>query len=269
MSRPPKPKGRWNDLRRRMGSAAIMLAIGGVEIWLGGMTFAILVLILTGVMMWELARMTAPGKVMANIGLGLIATAVLYGVLAYPEPLGLLPLLVPSLAGIAVPRRDKPIYFFYAAGLMLAGFALIELRAGPGTLAILWLIAVVVASDVMGYFAGRSLGGPKFWPRVSPNKTWSGTIAGWLGAAIVGLGFVLLADAGWGLIVLSPFIALAGQLGDIAESWIKRRSEVKDSSSLIPGHGGVLDRFDALTGAVLAVLALSLAWPLPLPEMGN
>lgn len=269
MSRPAKPKGRWGDLRRRMISAAIMLAVGGVEIWLGGMTFAILVLVLTGVMMWELARMTAPGKIRANIGLGMMATVVLYGVLAHPEPLGILPLLVPSIVGVSVPRRDKPIFFVYAAALMLAGYALIELRAGPGTLTILWLIMVVVASDVMGYFAGRSLGGPKFWPRVSPNKTWSGTVAGWLGAAIVGLGFALLTDAGLWLIALSPVIALAGQLGDIAESWIKRRSEVKDSSSLIPGHGGVLDRFDALTGAVLAVLALSLAWSLPLPEMGN
>ena len=117
----------------------------------------------------------------------------------------------------------------------------------------------------MGYFAGRSLGGPKFWPAISPKKTWSGTVAGWVGAALVGLGFVVFTGAGWGLIVLSPLVSFAGQMGDIAESWIKRRTGVKDSSRLIPGHGGVLDRFDALIGAVVLVMLLGLILPLPLP----
>jgi phosphatidate cytidylyltransferase len=132
----------------------------------------------------------------------------------------------------------------------------------------LWLIGIVIVSDVMGYFAGRSLGGPKFWPAISPKKTWSGTIAGWVGAALVGLGFVLFGTAGWGLVILSPMVAFAGQMGDIAESWIKRRTGVKDSSNLIPGHGGVLDRFDALIAAVVLVMLLGLIMPLPLSS-GN
>ena len=102
------------------------------------------------------------------------------------------------------------------------------------------------------------LGGPKFWPKVSPKKTWSGTIAGWIGAAAVGVLFASQGMVPWYYAVLSPLIALAGQFGDIAESWIKRRAGAKDSSSLIPGHGGVLDRFDALVGAVLALQALGL-----------
>lgn len=80
---------------------------------------------------------------------------------------------------------------------------------------------------------------------------------------MVGLGFVLAGTAGWGLVLLSPLIALSGQMGDIAESWIKRRAGVKDASRLIPGHGGVMDRFDALTGAVVAVMLLGLVLPLP------
>ncbi|MCE6953190.1 phosphatidate cytidylyltransferase [Cereibacter sphaeroides] len=273
MSRPEKPKGRWGDLRRRMISAAIMLAVGGVEVWLGGVPFALMVIALTGLMMWELARMTAPARPLANILLGLLASGVLMGVLGLvfqgDMPLALIGLVVPPAVGLIGARRDRRIFFTYATALMAAGAALVTLREEGGSAAIVWLILVVVASDVLGYFAGRSLGGPKFWPAVSPNKTWSGTVAGWLGAAIVGLGFSIMAGAGWGLIILSPVIALAGQLGDIVESWIKRRSGVKDSSSLIPGHGGVLDRFDALTGAVLAVLVLGLLGPLPLPEMGN
>jgi len=120
---------------------------------------------------------------------------------------------------------------------------------------------VVVASDVLGYFAGRMLGGPKFWPAISPKKTWSGTVAGWIGAALVGLVVVLATGASWALVPFSALVAFAGQMGDIAESWVKRRAGVKDASALIPGHGGVLDRFDALIGAVVLVMALGLVAP--------
>ena len=144
--------------------------------------------------------------------------------------------------------------------IMLAGYGLVALREGGGTQVILWLVAVVVASDVLGYFAGRMLGGPKFWERISPKKTWSGTVAGWIGAALVGLCFAL-AGSSWLLVPLSALVAFAGQMGDILESWVKRRAGVKDASSLIPGHGGVLDRFDALIGAVVLVMALRLVLP--------
>ena len=103
--------------------------------------------------------------------------------------------------------------------------------------------------------AGRSSG-----PRVSPKKTWSGTVAGWIGAALVGLGSVWRGTARWRLVPgCRPLVAFAGQMGDIAESWIKRRRGVKDTSNLIPGHGGVLDRFDALIGAVVLVMVLDAA----------
>jgi phosphatidate cytidylyltransferase len=102
------------------------------------------------------------------------------------------------------------------------------------------------------FWAGR-----KFWPRVSPKKTWSGTVAGWVGAAGVGLAFWAAGQGSAALVWVSPLVAFAGQMGDIAESAIKRRAGVKDSSGLIPGHGGLMDRFDALAfAAILAVLLL-------------
>ncbi|MES2549277.1 MAG: phosphatidate cytidylyltransferase, partial [Pseudomonadota bacterium] len=165
------------------------------------------------------------------------------------------------VALILTPRRDRRLAGAYALAIMLAGYGLIDLRETGGGPMILWLVAVVVASDVLGYFAGRMLGGPKFWERVSPKKTWSGTVAGWIGAGLVGLVMVLAAGASWLLVPLSALVAFAGQLGDIAESWVKRRAGVKDASNLIPGHGGVLDRFDAMIGAVVAVLALGLLVP--------
>lgn len=248
---------RWNDLPRRFVSAVAMLALGAVEIWLGGWPFAALVILVTGLMIWELARMTEAEGSLPSIALGLLAGAVLFGVYIHPSPLALLLLAVPGLAGAIRPRRDLAVYVVYGIFLMATGYGLITLRNGFGIAIILWLVAVVVTSDVMGYFAGRMLGGPKFWPKVSPKKTWSGTIAGWIGAAVVGLAFVLAGHGDAGLIWLSPLVAFAGQMGDIAESALKRRAGVKDSSSLIPGHGGVLDRFDALAGAVVLVVILA------------
>ena len=269
MTRPSRPKGRWGDLPKRMMSAVIMLAVGAFEIWFGGPPFALLVVVLTGLMIWELARMTEAGRPLVWAGLAAFSALVLFGVLAVPAPLGPVPLVLPPLFGAVILRRDKTAFFLYGLAIMSVGHTLVGLREQGGSTVILWLIAVVVASDVMGYFIGRRFGGPKFWPRVSPNKTWSGTVAGWVGAALVGLAFVAAGRAGWGLVALSPLIALAGQLGDIAESWIKRRAGFKDSSSLIPGHGGVLDRFDALIGAALAVLILSFVFALPLPRVGG
>ena len=127
---------------------------------------------------------------------------------------------------------------------------------------VLWLLLIVIASDVAGYFAGRILGGPKFWPRFSPKKTWSGTVAGWIGAALVGFGFWAAGLGSAHLLWASPLVALAGQMGDIAESAIKRRAGVKDSSNLIPGHGGFLDRFDALAFAAILTVVLHIVVPL-------
>jgi phosphatidate cytidylyltransferase len=260
--------GQWGDLRKRVASAVVLIAICGAEIWLGGPSFAVLVIILTGAMVWELATITAPDHPNTPLMMAVIAAACLGATIAFPDRISAAFLLVPSLVIALTDRRDRRLAALYAVAIMVAGFGLILLRNGAGTPAILWLVLIVVASDVLGYFAGRTFGGPKFWPSISPKKTWSGTAAGWIGAALIGLGFVIWGGAGWMLIPLSVVVAFAGQMGDIWESWIKRRCGVKDSSGLIPGHGGVLDRFDALTGAIVAVMLLQLAFTLPLPGGG-
>lgn len=210
----------WGDLGPRVASAAVMLAVGGAALWIGGWVFAALIVLAVVAMLWELWSMTLRQG------------------------------------------RDGTIALFYGAAILLAGAALIWLRCQPqGLVLTLWLLAVVIASDIMGYFAGRLLGGPKFWPRVSPKKTWSGTIAGWIGALIVGWAFS--GTLGSVVILFSPIVAFAGQMGDIAESAIKRRAGVKDSSNLIPGHGGVLDRFDAVIFAALIVAGAGVLCPFP------
>jgi phosphatidate cytidylyltransferase len=263
-----RPPGRWHDLRTRALSAAVLIAVGGVEIWLGGITFAVLAVVVSALMLWELARITAPARLKTARMLALTGLAALVGALVLRGGIAPALLLVPALFFALTPRRDRRISAAYAAAVMVAGYGLVSLREEQGGAAILWLVAVVVTSDVLGYFVGRSVGGPKFWPAISPKKTWSGTAAGWAGAAAVGAVFVWMGLAPWTLILLSPVVAFAGQLGDICESWIKRRTGVKDSSRLIPGHGGVMDRFDALVGAVVAVMLLALLLPLPVPVGG-
>jgi phosphatidate cytidylyltransferase len=257
--------GRWGDLNKRLISAAVLMAVGAVDIWLGGSWFLAMVVVLIGVMIWELANITAPRDPTNSIGLAIIAGLNLFAAANVSYPLVLIFLITTSVGFLLTRRSDRLLAAVVASAFVVAGLGLILLRNGFGTPAVLWLVGVVIVSDVSGYFAGRMIGGPKFWPNVSPKKTWSGTIAGWVGAAIFGGVFVVMGMAPALLIPLSVVTALAGQMGDIGESWIKRRAGVKDSSNLIPGHGGVMDRFDALTGAAVAVVVLGLLVPLPLP----
>lgn len=259
---------RWGDLKKRVLSAFFMLVVGASEIWLGGISFSVLVIVLTGIMFWELANMTAPGHRKTPLAIGAAAGACLAGAVLFASDLAAAMVILPGFFLALTPRRNRRVATVYGVAIMVAGYGLIDLR-GPGVPAILWLIAVVVVSDVAGYFVGRAVGGPKFWPAISPKKTWSGTVAGWVGATLISIIFVLTAHATWVLVLLAPFVSFAGQLGDIAESWIKRRCEVKDSSRLIPGHGGFLDRFDALIGAVVFLMLLGLLTSLPMPGPGG
>lgn len=265
-SAPGRGPGRWHDLGRRMVSAAVMIAIATVEFWLGGPSFAWFAILLTAGMVWELAHITAPQRNRTAWAIAALSGVTLLVIFLSRAPVATALLLAPALALSLTPRRDRRLAAAWAVAIMVAGYGLVSLREVAGTGAVLWLILVVVASDVLGYFVGRLIGGPKFWPTLSPKKTWAGTIAGWIGAAGVGAGFVWTGQAAPLLILLSPVVAFAGQMGDIGESWLKRRAGVKDASNLIPGHGGLLDRFDALTGAVMAVMALGLVLNLPLPQ---
>ena len=252
----------WGDLKPRVLSAAVMIVIGGFAIWLGGVSFALLVVLLTGGRMWELARMTADPARDLSLWLGALAAGMLALNLWSSSPSMLVGLLVPAVAGVLIPRRNKGMFFGYALVIMATGLSLVMIRNSLGLAPVLWVFGVVIASDVLGYFAGRIFGGPKFWPAISPKKTWSGTVAGWLGAVLVGYGFWQAGAGTAALLWASPLVGFAGQLGDIAESAIKRRSGVKDSSNLIPGHGGLLDRFDALAFAAIVTAVLQIFVPL-------
>ncbi len=260
----PRQRGRWQDLSMRAGSGLALAVVGIALIWLGGWWFSALAVLGVGLMAWELAAMTSPaGERMQSLLVGLSAAGALGFALWMHRPLWLAIMLVPALLGLVLPRRDRLVYAVYAMVIMFTGYGLVAFRDGYGFPFVLWLVLLVVLADMMGYFGGRLIGGPKFWPRVSPKKTWAGTISGWLGAALVGWVMARAFGGPSWLPWFSVLVAFASQMGDIAESAIKRRAGIKDSSHLIPGHGGAMDRFDALAGATVFLLVWGMVFPVP------
>ncbi len=245
---------RWDDLKARVLTAVAMASVGGAALWAGGLWFLALLVLAATLMLWELGRMlNAPQRVLVLVladigGLALLAVATGLGVPWYA-----LLALAPVLGAIML-HEGRLVYLCYGTVIMGGVAAMQMLRQDLGLGWILWLVSVVVVTDIAGYFVGRLVGGPRFWPRISPKKTWSGTVGGWIGAALVGAAFSGVLGTGPLLVGLSVALSLASQMGDIAESAIKRRSGVKDSSNLLPGHGGLLDRFDGMLGAAFAVL---------------
>ncbi|MDE3120840.1 MAG: phosphatidate cytidylyltransferase [Paracoccaceae bacterium] len=256
---------KWADLQVRVTSGLLLAGVGVTEVALGGWWFKALIVAASAVMLWELATML--GAEAVALAAGAAGAVALLLAEAIHGPVGLIVQLIAAAGVAALVKRDRTVGFAYAAAILLAASALMYFRDFFGGTWLFWLILVVIVTDVFGYFAGRLIGGPKFWPKVSPKKTWSGTIAGWVGAAAVGAVFLAVTKAGPALVWVSVLVSFASQMGDIAESAIKRRSGVKDSSRLIPGHGGLLDRFDGLMGAALMMLVLTLL--LAAPVMRN
>ncbi|MEM1079469.1 MAG: phosphatidate cytidylyltransferase [Pseudomonadota bacterium] len=247
-------KASFDDLLPRLGSAVVMVVVGVTAIWVGGTVFLLLLALVVGAMVWELARMIAPEDGRGAMVVAGAAAAALASCAVLPLGFALPLLLLPAMIGVGRFETSRRVFALYTAFIGVAGLGLWVLRQDFGMIWMLWLVLVVVVTDVAGYFAGRIIGGPKFWPKVSPKKTWSGTVAGWVGAGIVGWIFMNQTIAGAELIGISIALAMASQMGDVTESALKRRAGVKDSSALIPGHGGLLDRFDGMLGASVLLL---------------
>lgn len=271
--RPPPAQGRvagrWADLTQRFGSGLMVAVVGVVVLVVGHLPLHVGAAVLIAGLMWELTRITASQRYSSPASrrsrlLALMSALIFLFVSFYPFEYAVLLVAVPVVIGwrgTNPAHRGK--FVAFALSFFLACLSLLQVREDAGLAVALWIAVTAVQSDVLGYFVGKALGGPKFWPAISPKKTWSGTAAGWIGAALLGLILVILGRAGPGVIVIGPVLAFAGQMGDIAESWIKRRVGVKDSSRLIPGHGGLMDRFDAMSGSLAAATLLGLAGWLP------
>lgn len=244
-----KTSSRWADLQPRILSAVVMLGLAALAIGVGGVVFTAAIAFVCAGILWEVASMLWPGQGMRALRLAAVGGACFLIASFIPFLLALPVLLVPAALGFAEDLKSGRRFAPFAVWVMVASFGFIGLRNNLGLDWLLWLVGLVIACDIAGYFAGKIIGGRKFWPRISPKKTWSGTVAGWGAAACVGFAFMGSLGFGWGGVVFSILLAMASQAGDIAESALKRRSNVKDSSALIPGHGGLFDRFDAMLGA--------------------
>jgi phosphatidate cytidylyltransferase len=208
-----------NNLLVRLASSAVLAAAALAAAWLGGIVFTVFWAGAALVVGWEWTRL--------------------------------------------VTHADKRAHWLVAGGLYAAVtlIAPLMLRAEPdhGLTAVLFLFAVVWATDAMGYVVGRALGGPKLWPAVSPNKTWSGAAGGTIAALAAGV--AIAAGAGLAFVpiaILAVILSIVAQAGDLFESAVKRRFGAKDSSQLIPGHGGVMDRLDSFIAAALVAAAIGL-----------
>jgi phosphatidate cytidylyltransferase len=253
---------RWSDLRTRTASALVLGPLALFCVWRGGLAWDVLVLAAMVGLGWEwgkLAKIARP--YLLGIMLGLVwACQMAAGPVAALVAVALLwvgaSFWLGRFAGYGVP---------YAG---ICGITLIWLRQLPSGLEdTAFLVLVVWATDIGAYLAGRLLGGPKLAPRISPGKTWAGSIGGLLAAAVAGAvlavclqGSPLAAFAAGGL------LSLCAQAGDLLESAIKRKLGVKDSGRTIPGHGGLFDRLDGFLAAapVAALLALCVQGGVPL-----
>jgi phosphatidate cytidylyltransferase len=247
---------RFADLGLRVASGLALAVIALLNVWAGGAWAAAFLAVVLVLMLWEYHRMVTGSEAIAAPSLLIAAVA---GVLAIVATAGWgagTGLAVLAAGAVAVAVAGRPWSAWLTGGFLymsLAMGALLVLRAKEpeGVLLILWLVLVVVAADVGAYFVGRSVGGAKLWPRVSPGKTWSGAFGGLAFAGVTGLLFGLA--VGWSplrIALLSLGIAVFSQCGDLLESAVKRRFGVKDASRLIPGHGGVMDRLDGIMGGV-------------------
>ncbi len=254
---------KWDDLAVRLATSFVLLVIGVLAIWAGGYVFILLACVVAGVMVWELVRMTSPSNPEKAVRVGVGTGAAVFLAVHAPALIAVLIIFATTAwTAFRMPERRR-VYAVYAFGILIASWGLALFRDVNGAVWIIWLVAVVAATDVFGYFGGRLIGGRKFWPSVSPKKTWAGILAGWVAAALMGAAFIGVVGTHGELIPFSIAVSFASQMGDIAESAVKRAMKVKDSSRLLPGHGGLWDRFDGLLGGSLLMLIASFAYHAP------
>jgi phosphatidate cytidylyltransferase len=210
-----------SNLALRVVSSLVLAPLALIAAYLGGLFFVVFWVVAASIVLWEWSRLVVQAKLRGFALIDWLAAGVAYAAVLLFAPLIL--------------RRDPAL-----------GFA-----------AILFLFAVVWATDIAGYFAGRALGGPKLWPAVSPKKTWAGAVGGTLGGLVAGVLTVKLLGLSVApmLVLVAGLLSVLAQAGDLLESAVKRHFGAKDAGSIIPGHGGLMDRLDGfLTAAAAAAM---------------
>jgi phosphatidate cytidylyltransferase len=259
--------GIGGSLTLRILSALVLAPIAVAVVWFGWPWLPIVTAIAGGGMAWEWARLCTSGRLLAS---GALLIAAVLAAIAAAAVANVALAVGASLAGAALvlwtARRepDGNPYWLALGTLWVALpcilFLWLARTEGAGRITLLWIFAVVWATDIGAYAVGRRFGGPLLAPRWSPRKTWAGLLGGAGCAALAGWGTARILGIAPALtvVLVSAGLAIVGQFGDLAESVAKRRFGVKDSSGLIPGHGGLLDRLDGLLAVIPAAALLTL-----------
>lgn len=268
MSAPtPAPGKAGSELVLRVLSAIVLAAITVGALWAGGWVFATLSAIAAVLILREWMAMSGPFAFRAAPW-ALMAFLAVTVIMARDEPLQSLGFSALVAAALMLARVSEPRVAWLSVGVLYAGVpavAAVALRgtetatfASTGAVAVIFVLAVVWATDTAAYFSGRLIGGPKLAPRFSPKKTWSGAIGGAAAGVVAGCIVAALANIGIGvtLVLVALLLSVVGQVGDLAESAMKRHFGVKDSGVLIPGHGGIMDRVDGLVAALAVAAAI-------------
>lgn len=276
----PKP---GSDLATRFVAGVAMIAVAVLVTWLGGWWFRALAGAAAAIMLVEWADMHKVPRLWGIVGAVLLVAALLVGV-EYLYPVGGADWLRDPASGDLLAYFDEetlsPNWAAFGGiavlslllGLLSRRLAMIggTVYVGIPSFAMLslswvwpilvfWVFVVTWATDILAYFAGRTIGGPKLAPRVSPNKTWAGLAGGIVGAGLCGWAMAAAFDMAPLFHWLGAPMGAVAQGGDLYESWVKRRAGVKDSGSLLPGHGGVLDRLDGLLAVALVTTLMLMA----------
>ena len=278
-------KANARNLTRRIASACVLAPLALGAAYVGGWAFTAICLIAASAVLWEWASLRGhPDPAVLACGLPvLVFAAVLAG--QGEGPLAIAATVVGAILAAAAPlfpRRSMSALSsaWGAGGVVYAGIVLlcpVFLRNDPqyGLQALLFLFAIVWATDILAYFVGRAIGGPLLWPRVSPHKTWAGAVGGLLGGVAAGIAVAYASGGPRAAVagVLALILSIVAQAGDLFESAVKRRFGVKDASNLIPGHGGMMDRLDgflvaALAAVLIGVLRQGLTQGLAAPARG-
>ncbi len=265
----PTPQARLSsDLAPRAASSVVMIAAALSTLWLGGDVFVLFWLGCALALHWEWQTIIDAPQFKARFFGGALFVVLAVGLLRaelIEAALASVALGAAAMAWLGGPGKRvwAGAGLIYAASVVISVTLLRVLSRIDGVEAILWLFAVVWGTDIMAYFGGRLIGGPKLWPRLSPSKTWAGFLVGVFCGGMLGLLCLVLIPGGEAasplpLFVLGLLAGMIAQAGDFFESSIKRRFGVKDSSHLIPGHGGFMDRLDGFIAA--AVFAALVGW---------
>ena len=254
------------ELKLRIISGIVLAIVALGATWAGGPAFRLLSVAIALLVYSEWSTITKLGeRDFKGNAFGWLSQAVLAALVLLGETGWTLPVLGVAAALSAAWVLIQKTSWWLPGGIVYAGLTGISLSAirddaHIGLIAMIFVFAIVWATDILAYFVGRAIGGPNLAPKISPGKTWSGAMGGTVSGIIAGVAIYMaeFSTLDWRIPLLALFLSVSSQIGDLFESFIKRRFGVKDSGRIIPGHGGVMDRVDGLVFASFAALFVAM-----------